>query len=489
MLTYSELQNRAKNIAFQLNRCFCGKRNQPVMVFLDKGCDCLAAMFGVLYSGNFYVPMDIKTPKERFESIATTLESRRVIFSDATEKTLDGLNFKGDALRFDDLCENVNRDERDIVLERIRTSIIDTELMYVLFTSGSTGVPKGVAIAHRAVVDYIESFLAAVPFEHCDVVGNQVPFYADMSLKDIYMTIAVGATVIIIPQTYFMTPKRLLAYMDENDVTMIMWVPTAYGIISRLDALSRIRPRKLNKLLFSGEAMPMSVYHYWSGYYPDATWIQQYGPTEITGACTSFQLERKYDVDEAIPIGKPFHNTGILLLADDGSIVNPDMVGVAGEICVYGTCLAEGYYNNPQKTAESFTSNPLFSAVPSRMYHTGDLAKWDQDGNLVFLSRNDYQIKHGGRRVELGEIEAAVDKIDAVKSACCVHDPDRDVIALFYVGEITAEEITERIKNDLPKYMIPSEYYKAEILPQLPNGKLDRKQMQKTVQEAHHEKI
>ena len=225
--------------------------------------------------------------------------------------------------------------------------------------------------------------------------------------------------------------------------------------------------------------MPVSVYRYWVKNYPKAQWIQQYGPTEITGACTTFLLDRIYEEGETIPIGKPFPNTGIMLLSENREVILSDCPDKLGEICVFGSCLAAGYYNNPEKTEEAFVQNPLIEAYPSKMYRTGDLGKWDENGNLVFVSRKDYQIKHGGRRIELGEIETAVDTIDAVRNGCCVHDAETDTIVLFYVGNITETEIREKLKTKIPPYMIPGRYIAMEALPQLPNGKLDRKSMQK----------
>jgi non-ribosomal peptide synthetase component F len=318
--------------------------------------------------------------------------------------------------------------------------------------------------------------------DESDVIGNQVPFYVDMSLKDIYMTIASGAEVVVIPQTYFMSPKKLLTYLDENHVTMLMWVPTAYSIISRFDGLSRVKPSALKKLVFSGEVMPSSVYRYWAKEYPDALWIQLYGPTEITGACTYFILDREYEEDEMIPIGKAFDNTGILLLDEnDAEIKEAD---VPGEICIYGSCLAAGYYNDPEKTQQSFVQNPLVKAYPSRMYRTGDLAKWNENGDLVFVSRMDYQIKHGGRRIELGEIEAAADLVENIGNVCVVHDSGTDTIVMVYTGELTDKEIRSQLKDRLPQYMIPGKYIRTESLPQLPNGKLNRKAVLQMVQEA-----
>lgn len=330
---------------------------------------------------------------------------------------------------------------------------------------------------HRSLLDYVYAYQEAVGNKREDIVGNQTPFYTDMSLKDIYMSLESGASICIIPQKYFMSPKKLLLYLEEHEVTFLAWVPTAYRLIAQFDALEKVCPKTLNRFLFSGEAMPIPVYEYWRRHYPDAVYIQQYGPTEITGACTSFTAVRSYSEGETIPIGKPFENTGIVLLNENNQEVMPDDTTHNGEICVYGTCLSAGYYNNPQKTAEAFVQNPLKPQVPSRIYRTGDLGRWDADGNLVFISRKDYQVKHGGKRIELGEVESAVQQIPGMQACCCVHKRDKDALVLYYIGNLEGAEITRFVQNKLPKYMIPSIYHRRDELPILPNGKLDRKLM------------
>nr|WP_302168212.1 AMP-binding protein [uncultured Schaedlerella sp.] len=358
---------------------------------------------------------------------------------------------------------------------------MDTDLMYILFTSGSTGTPKGVAVMHRSVIDYINALQKKVNLSCNDVIGNQAPFYTDMSLKDIYMSINAGATLCIIPQKYFLFPKKLLEYLEEKRVTFLMWVPTAYAIIYRLDGLSKIRPKYLKRFWFSGEAMSVSLYRYWKKYYPNGEYAQLYGPTEATGACTFYNITSDYKDEEIIPIGKPFENTGIFLLDENDKEIRNDMLNMIGEICVYGTCLSAGYYNNRRLTDETFVDNPLIKSYSSKIYRTGDLAKWDSDGNLIFITRKDYQIKHRGKRIELGEIENAVLLIKQIKSCCCIHNKRKDELVLFYTGEIDVKNLIDKLKKILPQYMIPMDCRNKKQLPILSNGKLDRKQMEKWI--------
>lgn len=476
-VTYGQCKAEAMHFGYALHRELDGARKRPIVLFMDKSCRCVVSMLGVLYSGNFYVPMDVKTPLTRLSSILQTMENAVVV---TTEKDAAGLRksgYEGMALIYEELVLKWPKDGLEDALRTLRGSIIDTELMYVLFTSGSTGTPKGVSVMHRSVVDYVEAFTEEVNIEEGDIHGSQTPFYTDMSLKDIYMALKAGATICLIPQKYFMSPKKLLQYLEDHRVTTLMWVPTAYRLIAQFDALEKVKPSCLKKLLFSGEAMPVPVYKYWRKHYPDAEITQQYGPTEITGACTSYRVTRDYADDETIPIGKPFSNTGIILLDENDREIPLTDTASAGEICVFGSCLAAGYYNAPDKTSEAFVPNPTVTGYPSLMYRTGDLARYDEEGNLVFISRKDFQIKHGGRRIELGEIETAFQTVEGIKAVCCVHNRREDKLILYYIGEIPEEKVSLTVRSRLPKYMIPAEYRRLDELPILPNGKLNRKQM------------
>ena len=469
-VTYEQLAERAKRLGCALTEALDEAVQKPVMLFMEKSCQCITAMLGVLYSGNIYVPMDVRTPLTRLMAIQRTLESDCILTTRAEELQLRKTGYQGSVLLYEELLEAKTGGVQT-------RKIIDTDLMYILFTSGSTGTPKGVAVTHRSVVDYIEDFQQEVKLTKEDILGNQTPFYTDMSLKDIYMGIRVGAAVCIIPQKYFMAPKKLLQYLEDNRVTSLAWVPTAYRIVSQFDGLGRIRPGYLRRFLFSGEAMPVPVFRYWKKHYPDAEFIQQYGPTEITGACTSFRITKDYREGETIPIGKPFPNTGLFLLDENNTEIRSSETERTGEICIYGTCLAAGYYNNRQKTKESFVQNPLITTHEERIYRTGDLARWDAEGNLLFLSRKDDQIKHGGRRIEPGEIEAPAAATEGVKACCCVHNVKKDALALYYIGEAEEREILQAMQNRLPKYMIPTICHKKETLPTLGNGKLNRRLM------------
>lgn len=384
--TYAEYRQLAVRFGYSLYRELGGARRRSVILFMEKSCRCAIAMAGVIYSGNFYVMMDVNTPLERLESIMRTMDNAAIVTSERNETNLRKTGYAGEYLVYEKLMAKWKGNDEEDIIRMIKQEIIDTDLMYVIFTSGSTGVPKGVAAMHRSVIDYIESSVSLIGIDEDDIVGNQGPFYTDRPLIDIFMTMKVCATVCIIPQRFFMLPKKLVGYIDENHITNLMWVPTAFRIIFQFDALSKLRPASIRKLLFVGEMIPIPVFRYWKSFYPDAEFRQLYGPSEVTGVCTYYRITRDYVDDETIPIGKPFPNTGILLLDGDGSVIPSDDTSTIGEICVYGTCLAAGYYNDPEKTRGSFVANPFITAYPSMMYRTGDLARYC-GGVTCFLSR------------------------------------------------------------------------------------------------------
>lgn len=474
-LSYSELCNKSMNIAKAILESCDGDKKLPVVIFIDKGIKALVSMYGALFSGKFYVPMDVKTPSDRFEAILETLGQYIVVTSSEFEKLLLDLGYEGDYIVYDEVINATRSEADDERILNIKKSLIDTDLMYLIFTSGSTGIPKGVAIMHRSLMDYIGAFLDDIGMSEDDICGNQAPFYADMSDRELFMSLAVGATLCIIPQKMFMFPKKLLQYLDDCKVTFCAWVPTAYRIIMQFSGLEKVRPRYLRRLLFSGESMPIPVYKYWKKHYPEVEFIQSYGPTEITGSCTYYNVNKdvEYNDSDVIPIGKPFSNTGIVLIDEMGEIITEP--GHNGEICVYGTCLAAGYYKNAEKTEEAFVPLPSQLGYGQRMYKTGDVAKWNEEGDIVFVSRKDYQVKHMGKRIELGEIESAMATVKEIGACCCVQNRDKDILMLYYVGDISDREIIKKAKEKLPPYMIPGKFISVNELPQLPNGKMDRK--------------
>lgn len=446
-----------------------GHTRTAVVVFMQKSPQAITAFFGCLYAGCYYVPMDIEMPVSRIEKILETLAPAALLCDRSTYAAAQALPFSGDLLLYEECCDCT---ANPTALQEVRKSQIDTDPIYIVFTSGSTGTPKGVVACHRSVIDYVQTLSEVTGFSESTRFGLQSPLYFDACLKELYPTLLFGASTVIIPKKLFLFPLKLVEFLNEKRVNTVCWVVSALTMISSTGTLSRAVPQ-LRTICFGSEVFPLRQFALWREALPEAQFINLYGPTETTGMCCYFPVDRDFTPEDAIPIGRPFRNTEILLLTDDNQLAKP---GEAGEICVRGTSLTLGYYRAFDKTDEAFVQNPLNTLYPERIYRTGDIGRRNDRGELVFVSRKDYQIKHMGHRIELGEIEAAANLIPAVRSCACVYDKERSRIVLFAeTNALSGGELGKHLKSQLPRYMLPAEIRILPLLPHTPNGKIDRK--------------
>lgn len=464
--TYSELLHRAKEIgSFLATRTGVRK---PVVVFMEKSVTALELFMGIVYAGDFYVLADPSFPNQRITQILDVLQTETVITKDEYRDKLTECGYKGAVFTPEEIESLINEE----LLDRIRRESIDTDPLYGIFTSGSTGIPKCVVICHRSVIDFIDNFTDVFNITEEDVIGNQAPFDFDVSVKDIYSCLKTGATLIIIPKAYFMFPNNVIDMLDDNKVTTLIWAVSALCLLNRLHGLKYKVPSAINKIMFSGEMMPVKQMNQWRKFYPDAMFVNLYGPTEITCNCTYYILDREYGEDEKLPMGNAFPNEKVILLDEnDLEITKP---GVAGEVCVAGTALALGYYNNPEMTMKAFTPNPLNQNFPETIYRTGDLASYGEDGRLYFAGRKDFQIKHMGHRIELEEVDTALNSVCGVERACSFFDDKKNKIIAFYVGIENKGEIIDGLKSKVPDFMVPNVFVRMDEMPLTKNGKIDR---------------
>ena len=441
---------------------------QSVIVFMNKHPKEVTAFFGVIKGGNFYVPIDEEMPQSRIELILQNVQPQIIICDEGTKAVAEKFDFNGQIVLYDDIIKTA---VDDAALQAIYERSIDTDPIYIVFTSGSTGVPKGVAACHRSVIDYIEQLSETLEFNEETVFGNQTPLYFDACLKELYPTLKFGATTYLIPRSLFSFPIDLVKFMNEHKINTICWVVSALTMISAFNTFKTIVPEYLRTIAFGSEVFPIKQFKKWREVLPEAKFTNLYGPTEGTGMCCYYKVNRDFEADEVIPIGRPFKNTEIILLTDKDERAGN---GEVGEICIRGTSLTLGYYNNWEKTGEVFVQNPLNKAYPELIYRTGDLGKYNEYGELVFVSRKDYQIKHMGHRIELGEIEVNVNMLEEVKIAGCIYDDRKGRIVLYYVGNIEEKELATLLKDKLPRYMIPNNIIRLEQMPFTANGKIDR---------------
>ena len=469
-VTFAELDRRARRLAYAIHQKLNGAVKQPVGVYLPRGVDCITAFMGVAYSGNYYTPLDTVAPRERQEKIMSTL-APALIITDVGHQT-DITEYPALLVEPEELTEP----ESD-VLDSILGGVIDTDILYVLFTSGSTGEPKGVIVPHRAVIDYVDWLTETFAFDEEIVFGNQAPFYFDNSVLDIYSTLANGCETVIIPEEKFLSGTRLCAFLKDKRINTIFWVPSAMALAADSGALEKVPLKQLKKILFAGEVMPVKLLNVWRKSIPDALYANLYGPTEIAVDCTCYIVDRAFDDTESLPIGTACRNTGILVLNEENALA---AVGETGELCVRGSCLAHGYYGDPVRTQAAFVQNPLNSRYPETIYRTGDLVQYNERGELLFIGRKDHQIKHRGYRIELGEIEAAACSMPEVGSCCAVYDDQRRRIAVYVTPEeLDKKAVYAHLKRLLPQYMLPGLIITEETLPLNQNGKIDRQILKK----------
>lgn len=463
-ITYSIYYKNAQLVGLSLSDRLKGI-NQPVLILADDSVECLIAFMGVLFSGNFYVPVDSNLPESRLQSMVDSIAPAIIIRIGDRNPVLKGVEI----VTYDELLQEPV-DGPDISrLDKLHAMRSTFDPVFGMFTSGSTGTPKLVIKNMFSIMDMAKQFSDTFPLDQSSVFGNQAPFYFDVSAKDIYLSLFHSATLYIIPRSNFSFPALLIGFINKKKINTLLWSGFAIRLLFNFNAFSDESMLPVRLVMFSGEAVPRKVIEYWKEH-TKAKIVNLYGSTETTFNCTYFEADNL--LEEQLPIGIPFRNNRVFIINDDGHEAEPYE---KGEICVTGSCLSMGYYNDQAKTDIAFVQNPLNKQYKELMYKTGDIGYCDSKNNIYFVSRKDNQIKHMGYRIELEEIEHAVLNIEDIQLCCCVYDEEDEKIVLFYQSEKPMDRIIfDTLKKVFPKQMLPNRLYYKATLPLNKNGKVDR---------------
>ena len=479
-ITFDELHKKSVCLGSHIVELTEGCVNTPIAVFLPKEIQTVVADIGIMYSSNPFMNLDVKTPKERIVNILNLIRPAAIITSSKFEKFFDGIELPKiliDQLDFNSLPISISK------LNQRKTQLIDTDPFCLINTSGSTGTPKGVVLNHRSFFDFMAVSQEKFGFDGSEILGSLSPVVFDIFDFELCMLMMFGSQIVLLDAMLAAFPARLLESLAANHVSFIFWVPSIMVNIANMQLLDKIALPDLKLVWFAGEVFPTKQFLVWYDKLPQTKFANLYGPIEITLDCTYYEVKERPLENEALPIGVPYRNTDVLILND-----KDEKCGVEeeGELCVRGTSLAMGYYNNPEKTAAAFVQNPLNKSYPELIYRTGDMAYVRKDGNIIFKGRKDSLIKHMGYRIELGEIEHVVENdLKLVKYCCAVYHYEKKEIVLFYENdaEIADKDFRKEISKVFPSYMIPSVYVRMDELPRNTNGKIDRLLLKNKVNE------
>jgi amino acid adenylation domain-containing protein len=478
-IRFNELDNKAKIIAKHIIMA-CGDLNVPVGVFIPKSIDAVLSDIAVSYSGNIYMNLDVNTPLERIKSILNNIQPRVIITNSAQKSNIESIVSSDTVVINLDQIDFSTENEYTLLTKRLE-SLIDTDPLCIINTSGSTGTPKGVVLNHKSYIDYTQWAIGRFHLNSEEILGVLSPILFDHYNFEISLMMSVGCTLVLLDNNLAAFPVKILEEVVKQDVSFIFWVPAIMVNIANMDLLNTIPLPKVKMVWFAGEVFPTKQFNIWRKHLAHATFVNLYGPVETTVDCTYYEVIRELADDEPVPIGFPCRNTSVLILDENNALCE---VGVEGELCVRGTSLAMGYYNNSEKTDLVFTQNPLNTNYPELIYRTGDIVVMNNLGEIVFKGRRDSLIKHLGYRIELGEIEhIIINTLKFVPNGCAVYNQQAKEICFIYESdsEISSAEFRKSIGQALPKYMIPTNYIHIEKLPVNTNGKIDRLSLTKSI--------
>ena len=500
-LSYGELEAQASQLAHCLQAHGIG-RGSSVLLCMRRSVQYLVAMLGVSKADAVYVPIEARTPATRRTQIIKDCQPQAVICDAETVKVMladeELTRLNAAIILLDPAEESLPISGRPFsAREEIATmdstapawSNSPDDLACLLYTSGSTGSPKGVMFSHRNISEYAKWGVERIGIIATDRILGTAPFYFDMSLFDIYCSLHAGATLCIASERVLLFPKSLLQFAESEHVTVWKGVSSLLMYLAQTEALSPERLPTLRVVLFGGETLATKFLIQWMQTFPNKVFYNAYGPTEATGVSVYYRVPRlPASAHEKIPIGIPCENTELYLLDEQRKLVSP---GEIGEIALGGVCISKGYLHDPEKTRKVFIDNPVNPGQAARIYLTGDYAQQQPDGNYQYLGRKDNQIKFMGYRLELTDIENALVAIEGVKDAGVLlaassrSNVDELIGYVELDGKKSVTEVLAELKRRLPFYMLPRHLYEIDQFPRSDRGKLDRQALKAYHQEKN----
>ncbi len=474
-LTFSQLMEEARRIGSGL--VHAAKRKEPVAVVMtDRSVHCVAALLGVTYAGCPYAPLDAAMPAERLQVILDQLQPTALICDEATRANAGKVNAACPVLTAEELRQSAIN---PAALAAVREECSPEDVLSIMFTSGSTGLPKGVAQSQRSYLAYTDATIHKYSFTQETVFGNQSPFFYANSIIDIYPPLKLGAAVYILPGRCLSFPKMLVEQLRDRRITELTMTPSSYVKAAQAGVLEPGCLPELQYIILSGEAAHWQTLQAWMTAAPNGGVWNFYGSTEVFSVAV-WRLNRAFSDGETIPVGVPFAPVEVLLVDENDQPVPP---GERGMMLIHDPWLCSGYWRDQARTDAAFVTDPLGQGRDRRYFRTGDIGQFNAEGQLIVHGRADSQIKRAGYRMELGEVEYALRTIPGWQNGCVLYDKASGKLACCYEGSLNPADVTRALKKILPKYALPDPFLRVDALPYTATMKIDREKLRRLLAE------
>jgi len=497
-MTYRQLEESTNRLARLLRAVGCRKGDR-ICFLMPKSPTAIVSMLGILKADCVHVPMDPSSPAPRLARIVKSCESRWVLAAGPVGNLLDELisqsefgesiaigAMDGQKIEGHNFRAEFSKDDlASYCADSVDSQNAPENPSHILFTSGSSGTPKGVVITHSNVIHFVEWAVNYFQITTSDRNSCHPPLHFDLSQFDIFGTFAAGAELHLVSSDLNLLPNKLADFIRKAELTQWFSVPAVLNYMAKFDAVKFNDFPSLKRLLWCGEVFPTPAVRYWMKRLPNVSFTNLYGPTETTIASSYYTVPKCPEADrEPIPIGIACDGEELLVLDDN---LKPLPSGEVGDLYIGGLGVSPGYWRDPEKTRAAFLPRPGTANSSERIYKTGDLAKIEANGLIYYLGRVDSQIKSRGYRIELGEIEAALNALNGLEECAVVAIPSEGfegtAICCAYVGaghvKVNPATLRKELSKVLPGYMLPTRWMASDRLPKNSNGKIDKPRLRR----------